>query len=290
MKGRKRSKMSNRQKTSKELIRPSESSNERMLLRKLADNYYGLYLLRVIEGIAHNLSGPLQVLYIRSEQLEQNLDQLLGATQSRESTEVDRLAARMEERIRTISESLDDLNDQIRHLTSNSIIEKRSEMEGVKINEVIEDSLFLLNADMFFKHNVKKTLSLGDGLPMLKGRRTDFSIIILNIVQNALEAMVDAPDKQLAVETSSQDNKVIIRIQDTGGGIREQAREHIYDAFFTTKRDTGRDGEIDEHAGLGLSLVSLLLEDYNGTIACESVPGKTTFTIQIPCIVDPSDG
>lgn len=282
--------MGNREETSRESMNPSASSRERMLLRKLADNYYGLYMVRVIDGITHNLSGPLQVLYIRSEQIEQGLEQLRGAPQSEGMTQVERLAGRMEEKIKSMSESLDELNDQMRHLTSPLIIEKRSEIGDVKINQVIEDCIFLLNADMFFKHNVKKTFSLDDGLPTLKGRRTDFCIIILNLVQNALEAMVDAQDKHFAIETSGQQDMVIIRVQDTGCGIPQQNRDHIYDPFFTTKKGTEHDGELDEHAGLGLSLVSLLLEDYNGTIACESVPGKTTFTIQIPCLVDSSDG
>jgi signal transduction histidine kinase len=186
-----------------------------MLLRKLADNYYGLYMVRIIDGITHNLSGPLQVLYIRSEQIEQGLEQLRGAPQSEGMTQVERLAGRMEEKIKSMSESLDELNNQMRHLTSPLIIEKRSEIGDVKINQVIEDCIFLLNADMFFKHNVKKTFSLDDDLPTLKGRRTDLCIIILNLVQNALEAMVDAQDKHFAIETSGQQDMVIIRVQDT---------------------------------------------------------------------------
>jgi signal transduction histidine kinase len=282
--------MSNHKEIAGELKDPSVSSRERMLLRKLLDDYYGVFLVRVIEGVTHNLSGPLQVLYIRSEQLEQDLEQLQGVQQCEGVTEVERLVGRMEEKIKSIIGSLDDLNAQLRHLTSPLIIEKRSEIGDVKINEVIENCLFLLNADMFFKHNVKKAVRLADGLPRLKGRRTDFCIIILNLIQNALEAMVDAPEKHFAIETFSQEGKVAIRIQDTGSGIPEQTREHIYDAFFTTKKGTGPDGEVDKHAGLGLSLVCLLLEDYNGTIAFESIPGKTTFTIQIPYLVDSSDG
>jgi two-component system C4-dicarboxylate transport sensor histidine kinase DctB len=285
----KRSKMSKRNQTSGELMPSSGSSRERMLLRKIADNYYGVYLVRVIEGITHNLSGPLQVLYIRSEQLEQSLEQLRGLVQSEGLAELETLADRMQEKVKSISSSLDNLNHQLRHLANPLIGEKCSDVGDVKINEVIEDCLFLLNANMFFKHNVKKTLSLDDGLPILKGRKTDFCIIILNLAQNALEAMTASQDKHLAIETSSQQDKVIIRIHDTGCGIPEQDREHIYDIFFTTKKGSGNDGKLDEHAGLGLALVSLVLEDYNGTIACESVPGKTTFTIQIPSLVNSSD-
>ncbi len=274
--------MSDRDNTFGEPAQPSALPRERVLLRLLADKYYGAYLLRVIEGVTHNLSSPLQVLYIRSEQLEQNLGQLHGLKQCDGATQVAGIVDRMEEKITSILASLDDLNSQLKHLAIPLLIEKHSEMVEVKINEVIEHCLFLLNANMFFKHNVKKTLRLDYGLPMLKGRRTDLCIIILNLMQNALEAMVDAQEKHFVIETSSQEGKVIIKIQDTGSGIPETDRAQIYDVFFTTKKGTEHDGEAEEHAGLGLALVSLLLDDYNGTIACESIPGKTTFTIQIP--------
>ncbi len=276
--------MRNRGESAGGLISPSASSREQMLLRKLAYNYYGVCLVRVIEGIIHNLNGPLQILYIRSEQLEQNLEQLRGAVQSEALTELEGLPGPMGERIKSISRSLDDLNAQLRHLTSDLIVERRSEIGDVRINQVIEDCIFLLNADMFFKHNVKKAFKLADALPVLRGRKTDFCIIILNLVQNALEAMMDAQDKHLTVETSSQEDKVIIKVQDTGCGIPVQDREHIYEPFFTTKKGTGYETKLDEYAGLGLSFVSLLLEDYNGSISCQSVPGKTTFVIEIPCL------
>lgn len=280
--------MGNRGESSGGLISPSASSREQILLRRLADNYYGVCLVRVIEGIVHNLNGPLQILYIRSEQLEQNLKQLRGAVNSESLTELEGLADPMGERIKSISRSLDDLNAQMRHLTSDLIVERRSEVGDVRINQVIEDCIFLLNADMFFKHHVKKAFELNDALPVLKGRKTDFRIIVLNLVQNALEAMVDVQYKHLTIETSGQEDKIIIKVQDTGCGIPEQDREHIYKPFFTTKKGTGYEAKPDEYAGLGLSFVSLLLEDYNGSISCESVPGKTTFTIEIPCLLPES--
>jgi len=278
----KRATMNNCEEISGKLMRPSASSRERMLLRKLADNYYGLYLVRVIGGIVHNLNAPLQILYIRSEQLEQGLQQLSGALQSEALTEAEGLAGRMEKNVKSISRSLDELNAQLKHLTSDLILESRSEIGPVRINQVVADSLFLLNANMFFKHNVKKSVRLDDALPVLKGRKTDLCIIILSLIQNALEAMVDAEEKHLGVEIYSQEGSVIIRIQDSGCGIPEQDHERIYSAFFTTKKGAGDDGRLYEHAGLGLSVVSLLLEDYKGTIACESVPGKTAFTVQLP--------
>jgi len=261
-----------------------ESSIEQRLLRKIAENYYGICLVRVIEGIVHNLNGPLQILYIRSEQLEQTLEQLRSAIQSEALTELEGLPGPMEERIKSISRTLDELSAQLGNLTDDLIVESCSKVGDVKINNVIEDCIFLLNANMFFKHRVKKIFKLDDALPVLWGRRTDFCVIFLNLVQNALDAMVEAQEKNLVVETYTKEDKVIITVQDTGCGIPEQNLEHIYETFFTTKQGSGNEAKLDEHVGLGLSLVSLLLEDYNGTIKCASVPGKTTFTIEIPCL------
>jgi C4-dicarboxylate-specific signal transduction histidine kinase len=260
-----------------------------MLLRKLADHYYGLYLLGVIQGILHNLNGPLQILYIRGEQLERSLQRLKDLARSQQLTEVENLASGVEEKIESSLQSLDDLNAQLRHLTSDLVAERCYGIEDVNINQVIEECLFLLNANMLFKHSVKKTIKTEDVLPVLKGRKMDFCVIVLNLLQNALEAMADAQDKHLTIETFSQGDKVIIRIQDTGCGILEHDYEHIYKTCFTTKNRIENKDRSDKHPGLGLSLVSLLLEDYNGFIACESVSGETTFTVQIPYGVNASD-
>jgi C4-dicarboxylate-specific signal transduction histidine kinase len=172
---------------------------ERMLLRKLADNYYGAWLSRVIDGIVHNLNGPLQILFIRSEQLEQGVRQLETVLQSEALAEVEGFAGRAEKQIQSLSENLDKVNAQVRHLTGDLVVERCSEIKDVDMNQVIEDCLFLLNADMFFKHHVKKTIRLNDALPAVTGRKSDFCIIVLNIVQNALEALVEAPDKQIII-------------------------------------------------------------------------------------------
>jgi len=268
---------------------PTMSSTERALLRKMADNYCGLHFVEVIQGVVHNINGPLQIIYIRSEQLQQNLEKLIGAAESKQSAEVKDLLSGMEKKMQSSLTSLDDLNAQMKHLATHSVDEDRCEVGDVDINQIIEECLFLLNANMFFKHNVSKKVKLEDAIPALKGRKTDFCVIVLNLLQNAADAMSDAQDKHVTIETCRQEGTVMIRIQDSGCGISEQDRKHMYEVCFTTKNRTENEGQSPRHAGLGLSLVSLLLEEYKGSIACESVPGQTTFTVQIPYHADSSD-
>jgi signal transduction histidine kinase len=268
---------------------PATSSTERALLRKMMDNYYGLYLLDVIQGVVHNLSGPLQIAYIRSEQLQQDLQKLISTAQLQQSPGVEDLLSGMEAKIQASLSSLDDLNGQLKHLTSDLVAEGCSAVGDVNINQVVEECLFLLNANMFFKHSVGKTVKLEDDIPIVKGRKTDFSIITLCLLQNAAEAMVDAEEKHIAIETFSQEDAVMIRVQDSGCGISEQDRTSIYEVCYTTKNRTENEGAPPKHAGLGLCLVSLVLEEYKGSIVCESIPGQTTFTVQIPLNADSSD-
>lgn len=262
---------------------PSLSSREQMLLRRLADHYCGVYFIRTLEGFVHNLNGPLQVLWVRSDQLQQDVGKLQQTLQRVDDTEATEMANRMRQRIDSFVKGLDELNTCLSFLTKDVLAKRRSGVGEVKINEVIEDTLFLLRADMFFKHRVEKILRLDQSLPRARGRYTDLCVIVFSLIRNALEAMVHADCKSLTVETSKQRDNIVINIEDTGCGIRQEDRPHIFEPFFTKKGKMAYDGTVEEHAGLGLTLASLYLEECQGSISFESVPDKTTFIVKLPC-------
>ncbi len=274
--------MHDSQQTLAQLSALPPSSRQRLLLRKLLDHYCGVYLVRFLEGYIHNLNSPLQILWVRSEQLEQDITHLQQAFESDDRTQAAELGKTMQSRINSLLKSLNDLNSGLAFLSEGFLFERRSKTKQIEINDVIEDTLFLLNANMSFKHDVKRTIRLDDNLPKLRGRRADFCIIMISLVQNALEAMADAEEKHLTIETCRENSHIAIKVTDTGCGIPEQDRQDIYQAFLTTKRSTDQEGKTDEHAGIGLSLVLLLLDDYRGNIAFESQSGSTTFTVRLP--------
>lgn len=76
------------------------------------------------------------------------------------------------------------------------------------------------------------------------------------------------------------EDTLYLRIADTGCGIPESALAHIYEPFFTTKKE-------GVGTGLGLSIVSQVVEDHHGTIQVESHVGKgTAFTVSFPRFFD----
>ena len=78
----------------------------------------------------------------------------------------------------------------------------------------------------------------------------------------------------MTVKTRLIENQVEISVIDRGSGIKKEHLENIFNPFFTTKTDG---------VGLGLAIVSKIVDEHNGTITIESEPGKgTIFRLYLP--------
>ncbi|MDX1978011.1 MAG: ATP-binding protein, partial [Pseudanabaenaceae cyanobacterium bins.68] len=94
-----------------------------------------------------------------------------------------------------------------------------------------------------------------------------------NLIHNSLQAM--ANQGSLEIFTQQLCQQVQIQITDSGPGIPIQLQAQIFEPFFTTK-------PAGEGSGLGLDIVRRVIENHQGTIELESIPGRTTFRITLP--------
>jgi two-component system, NtrC family, sensor kinase len=102
--------------------------------------------------------------------------------------------------------------------------------------------------------------------------------VFINIILNAIDAMPHGG--ALKIELAESGAEAVIRISDTGHGIKEQHLPHIFDPFFTTKG-------VGKGTGLGLSISYAIVQEHEGRISVESEVGKgTTFVIVIPKNLD----
>ncbi|MFA9270675.1 MAG: ATP-binding protein [Baekduiaceae bacterium] len=92
------------------------------------------------------------------------------------------------------------------------------------------------------------------------------------LIDNAIVHTPEGTD--LVVSASRRDNRVRLAVRDDGPGIRRDALARIFEPFFTGDHVSG--------SGLGLAIARELAERMHGRLAVESVPGRTTFTLELP--------
>ena len=121
------------------------------------------------------------------------------------------------------------------------------------------------------------SIEYGRNLPLLKGNFQRLEQVIINLVQNACQALTDARTGIfISVQYIEEKSAIIIKVRDEGMGISPETLNHITDPFFTTKHDSGG-------VGLGLSISSKIIEEHGGSMHFESEMGAgTKVTITLP--------
>ncbi|MBF0475678.1 MAG: response regulator [Deltaproteobacteria bacterium] len=138
------------------------------------------------------------------------------------------------------------------------------------LNEALDTTLLLVQNSIKYGIKVHKEL---DSPLMVWCDMDGLGQVFLNLILNAVQAMNGRGE--LWITGKKQGGNLLVSIRDSGPGISEEARNKIFDAFFTTKTDG---------TGLGLSIVKGIIEMHHGTIEVDSKVGRgTTFNIVIPC-------
>jgi signal transduction histidine kinase len=128
----------------------------------------------------------------------------------------------------------------------------------------------------------------GEEMP-LRGDEGLVRRMILNLLDNAIK--YTPADGEVRVELAREGDGYTIRITDTGGGIPEEARPHIFERFYRADKVRSRcGGGAGGGAGLGLSIASWIAEAHGGRVALErSDKSGSTFRISLPSSNEAAD-
>ena len=147
---------------------------------------------------------------------------------------------------------------------------------NVNLNFVVKSAVAL--ASNYIRKATKNFgVELAENIPKVLGNFQRLEQVILNLLQNACQALRNR-DEAVLIKVSHNRNKkrVEVSIRDEGEGIPPENLSRIKDPFFTTKR-------IKDGTGLGLSISSTIIKDHHGTLKFTSKPGNgTTAKIALP--------
>ncbi|WP_051534305.1 ATP-binding protein [Desulfitibacter alkalitolerans] len=146
----------------------------------------------------------------------------------------------------------------------------------ISIREII-DSMYIMLDNQAFMKRIKLEIVYDEEDRVIKVDENQIKQVILNIVQNAFDALLERENPKVIIRTGyvSDSNEVFIAISDNGVGMSQFEIARLGSPFFTTK-ETG--------TGLGLSVCYQIVKEHGGRIVVESMNNKgTTFVIYLPC-------
>ena len=232
-------------------------------------------------GIAHEIQNPLNFVNNFSEVNNELLEELLG----------ERTKEKGERDIKAENELLRDIRENelkiIHHgkradaIVKSMLQHSRSssgEKELTDINALCDEYLRLAYHGMRARDKSFNAALKTDFDPQLPGVEVvsqDIGRVLLNIINNAFQAMQGVNNPGISISTKKRDKQIEIRITDNGPGIPDSIKDKIFQPFFTTK-PTG------QGTGLGLSLAYDIIKAHGGEMLMESEEGKgTEFTIRL---------
>jgi len=162
------------------------------------------------------------------------------------------------------------------------------EFSNVDLNHIVHDTLTLL------EHQLKKSQILVDTnlavpLPAVHGNQGKLQQVLLNLCLNARDAIAanNPPGGTLRISTAAHNGLVTLDVTDNGSGIESADLSRIFDPFFTTKHSP-MPGQ-RKGTGLGLAVTYGIIQEHNGKISVESVPGSgTRFQLEFPAASSPN--
>jgi two-component system sensor kinase FixL len=211
-------------------------------------------------SFAHELSQPLTAILMDVHTIKQNL----GSDASNHQALRD--AAQGIERNATRTAQL---IDRIRHFIRPSL----GEFEPVDMKVLVQDVRELLLHDM--RHQkVVLDWTLDVEPCMVMGDKVQLSQIVLNVYRNALQAMAQSQVRSLYVSVDRQEQRVVVRVRDTGLGLAESIRQRVGEPFVTSKADG---------LGLGLLISKAIAERHGGSLTItNAVDGGALVELNLP--------
>jgi two-component system C4-dicarboxylate transport sensor histidine kinase DctB len=152
----------------------------------------------------------------------------------------------------------------------------------VDLAQSVRASVFLLESE-FRRHDVTLSCGASEEELLVAGNPVRIEQVLINLLRNALDAVEDAPRREVSVTMAREEAHALVRIIDSGSGIPDQVAAHLFEPFFTTKPS-------GKGLGLGLAISSSIVQAMNGQLSAHNHPsGGAQFELRLPLAKGASD-
>jgi len=260
--------------------RKSEKQKDQLIH---ADRLSSLGVL--VAGVAHEINNPNNYINLNATILKDAFSDIYPILDKHykknpdftiQNIPYEKARRRLPELSESILEGAERIATIVKNLKEFAAEQTISNFAECSISKLIQHAIQLLDS-MIKKATSNFVVYIEDNLPIIYGNERRLEQVIVNLLQNACDAITNRDQGiYLSAIFNRGDNMIIISIRDQGIGINEIDIKHIMDPFYTTKREEGG-------TGLGLSVSLGIVKEHNGTLSFESTPGEgTTALLTIP--------
>jgi two-component system NtrC family sensor kinase len=215
-------------------------------------------------GIAHEINNPVAIMVEEAGWIHDLLDEGLDKEGNTDETR------RALTQIRTQGSRCREITHKLlsfARMIDPTVVE-------MQLNDMVEEIVGLSSQRARFA-NVQVETELADDLPTIAASPSEMQQVLLNLVNNAVDAM-EKEGGTLTITTRRDRDDVLMTVADTGCGIPRANIQRLFDPFFTTK-------PVGKGTGLGLSIIYGIINKMKGEISVNSaVDMGTAFTVRIP--------
>ena len=148
-------------------------------------------------------------------------------------------------------------------------------MTDMDCNEAIREVTFLLGNEASRKRAMIKT-DLASDLPRVQGDRVQLQQVLVNLIMNALDAIVASSGgpREILIRSIKEEESVVVSVEDAGTGLDLEQIERIFEPFFTSK---------SQGIGMGLTVSRSIVQAHGGTLSASGrAPHGARFSFTLP--------
>ncbi|MEW6055488.1 MAG: ATP-binding protein [Bdellovibrionota bacterium] len=214
--------------------------------------------------IAHEINTPLASIHTLSSQIEEVV----------KDDPLDRnLISNMASQVVTTSDRIAKIVQGLRIFSRDG---SNDSFSAVDVKKLVDETLSFCH-ERFKSNGTKVQVSELEPSIRFDGRSIDISQVLLNLLNNAHDAIADLEEKWIKISVTEKENQIQIRVTDSGPGIPPEVRKKIFQPFFTTKG-------IGKGTGMGLSISLGLVRSHGGELKIDPECENTSFIICLPKI------
>ena len=240
---------------------------------------------RLVAGVAHELNNPISFVYANTHALQkytERFETYFDAVQSgasRPELAAMRDELRLDKTVRNLRTAIEGAKDGAERVRD--IVEDLRRLSSEGAGKLVSFDLMetTRTAADWVVRTSPQPLDIAFETAsnrQARGNPGHVQQIVMNLVQNAIDALADTPSPSLTLRVQDRDDHVVLQVVDNGPGIADKDVAAIFDPFFTTK-------PVGKGTGLGLSISHKIAEEHDGALTLAwTGPDGTCFELSLP--------